>query len=522
MYIGLPNLGLNSFAKRWSPSDLWPTGTEPGMWLDQQDGRTGYQDSTGVTLDYVVGAGSIDPPVGRRLDKRLGLVRGPDMVLNGGFASGTNWVAETEWVIGGGVAAYTFTTGTTHTLYQPLTIVAGKSYEVTFDVTAYSGFAEIAPTFSGADSGGYVSGVGPKRAILTAGAARTSLLFYVNALAGGSVSIDNVTMREIPGNHVLQATAAARPVWSGRYNMLVKTDDVSSVSWTKGATATTPNATTVNFPAVSDYINQTTTPGVVGVGYCASAVLSGSGTITIVPANFGADYQVTLTPTPTRYTTPVAAASSTVLGCWLFRRPGDTATQVTVTDWQVQPGAFTRYQRVVDANTYDTAGVPLFDKFDGVDDGYGTATFAAATLSSNMDCFIAIRRTSTALGTLVSMDSGGSGKYFCNFDSSGGSVSAGVGASTTYAVNGTAVPGGTGATAAQLNTALTVGSMVILEARNLDLSAWTALWTSLYTGRQVNGQIAELILCPAQTDAVRTQIRRYMAAHATQNQAVVV
>jgi predicted amidohydrolase len=64
--------------------------------------------------------------------------------------------------------------------------------------------------------------------------------------------------------------------------------------------------------------------------------------------------------------------------------------------------------------------------------------------------------------------------------------------------------------------------MVILEARNLDLSAWTALWTSLYTGRQVNGQIAELILCPAQTDAVRTQIRRYMAAHATQNQAVVV
>jgi hypothetical protein len=150
--------------------------------------------------------------------------------------------------------------------------------------------------------------------------------------------------------------------------------------------------------------------------------------------------------------------------------------------------------------------------FDGVDAGMATATVAAGAIgNSNMDCFIAVKRNSAAKGILADVDAT---HFFGAFDSAGGVATAStlVGASSTYLVDGAAVPGGTGTTQVQLNTALTVGPWHLLEVRNLDLSAWTAFQISLLTGYFVNGNIKDVILLPAQSDANRSVIRKYLGS----------
>jgi hypothetical protein len=52
-------------------------------------------------------------------------------------------------------------------------------------------------------------------------------------------------------------------------------------------------------------------------------------------------------------------------------------------------------------DTYDATGYPIFQKYDGVDDGMATAAFTAGTLTSAMDCMIAVRRDSAARVSLV-------------------------------------------------------------------------------------------------------------------------
>lgn len=149
------------------------------------------------------------------------------------------------------------------------------------------------------------------------------------------------------------------------------------------------------------------------------------------------------------------------------------------------------------------------DWMDGSDDGYATATFSAGTLTADMDCFIAINRASSAKGIVAKGD--GISKVFGYYAAGeGGTAAQGAGSGVTHLVNGTAVPGGTGTTATQLNTAMTVGSWLVLEVRNLDLSAWTSFSVSLYPAYFVHADIGGVILCPAQSSSIRANIRRWL------------
>jgi hypothetical protein len=157
------------------------------------------------------------------------------------------------------------------------------------------------------------------------------------------------------------------------------------------------------------------------------------------------------------------------------------------------------------------AASPATLTYDGIDDGTATATFAAGTLTSNMDCFMVVRRESAA----PFMAFWASAPNYVGAANSGGGASVshgGAGAAVNYAVNGTAVAGGTATTEVQLAAAMPVGQLLILEIRNLDLSAWTDFKQSLYPGYPTNGGLGDTILCPAQTDAVRAKIRQYLAS----------
>lgn len=77
--------------RAWSPTSLFAA-SAPGAWYDPSDLSTMFQDAAGATPVYMPGQGQIDPPVGLLLDKRLGMARGPERLVNGDFSAGAaNW-----------------------------------------------------------------------------------------------------------------------------------------------------------------------------------------------------------------------------------------------------------------------------------------------------------------------------------------------------------------------------------------------------------------------------------------------
>ena len=150
-------------------------------------------------------------------------------------------------------------------------------------------------------------------------------------------------------------------------------------------------------------------------------------------------------------------------------------------------------------DTYDSAGYPVFQLYDGVDDGMATAAFAAGTLIDGMDCMIAVRRDSAA-SCVAGLYNGiaDATKFFGMAESASGSGCVGSGAGTpTVWVDNTQLTGGTAVTRGTLHTALTVGDWHILEFRNLDLSTWTAAGFGLYTSYVFPGPRGDIFLYPS-------------------------
>ncbi|MEP6587127.1 MAG: hypothetical protein ABJA84_00015 [Polaromonas sp.] len=148
--------------------------------------------------------------------------------------------------------------------------------------------------------------------------------------------------------------------------------------------------------------------------------------------------------------------------------------------------------------------------FDGVDDGLATATFAAGTLTSNMDVFVAVKRnTASELCTIFSR---GGTSFLGAFATAGvspeGAAYFGAGAPSMW-VDGALVPGGNSRLA--LGGALTIGAWRVVEFRNVNLSAWTDIGLATYPGYRPAMSVVGVVVSVAQSDAKRTQIRQYLA-----------
>lgn len=211
--MGLPLPLLNLRRRRlaggkFSPAALFAN-SEPGVWYDPSDLTTMFQDRAGTKLVTAPGQ-----TVGRVLDKSQGLVLGPELVTNGDFSNGsTGWTLGSGWSVSGGVATYS---GTDNANLAITNIVeAGKFYEVRFDVVSGSGVT-IAPylvTQSVLTTASFVNvGVGSYRAVLLAPSSGGLVL---RRQGGTNFSIDNVSVRELPGNHMVAVSDAAR----GSYNV---------------------------------------------------------------------------------------------------------------------------------------------------------------------------------------------------------------------------------------------------------------------------------------------------------------
>lgn len=377
-----------------------------------------FQDAAGTLPAYMPGQGQVDPPVGLLLEKRLGLVRGPEMLENGDFAAGpTSWTvsnADATHVatFSGGTLRYqSDTTSPVLQLSQVLPgggqIKAGSWYEVTVVVSSWVSGGLKTDNLVGASTSGLVlaSGPGVYRAI---GLATTTITTFsiVRNSANVDITIDSISLRGLKGNHAYQTTTTSRPTLSARYNLLTATENFASTpAWTNlvGGTGSTPTRTanhamapngTMTATLVSLALNGGTSPGdrsgfgqanipiTTGTTYSGgvwlkAATSSDVGKTVLLRHVAGTTYwPCTLTESWALHgRNEVAGASATgIFGIELRATFGGSADSVDLLVW----GADLRvsndgvglppYQRVVDANTYDVAGFPLYLRFDGVDD----------------------------------------------------------------------------------------------------------------------------------------------------------
>lgn len=179
---------------------------EQGAWYEPSlAGGTLFQDSAGTTPVTAVGQ-----PVGLMLDKRLGLVLGGEIIpqpLN--FASG--------WVTLGALSSETANSFT-----NTSGAGAGKSFSLAGLLTTKAYRVSVGYTKSDAVTqiGAFANTASTPFSVATAASGTLSAtaypgangVFYLRLGGNATVTIDNVSVRELPGNHATQPAAINRPV----------------------------------------------------------------------------------------------------------------------------------------------------------------------------------------------------------------------------------------------------------------------------------------------------------------------
>ena len=184
-----------------NPRELFANG-EQGLWLDPSQMSTLYQDSNGVTPCTAAG-----DPVGLIIDQsRGGLSQiGADLVTNGTFAADSDWTKGANWTIGSGVA--TKTGGAANNLTQTIGSTAAAWYRISLDVTRSAGTLTVSLGTSGTTYA--ITATGSYTFFILAGSGTQTLTLAGDSSFAGTV--DNVVVRNVPGNHAYQTTSASRP-----------------------------------------------------------------------------------------------------------------------------------------------------------------------------------------------------------------------------------------------------------------------------------------------------------------------
>jgi hypothetical protein len=391
-----------------------------------------YQDTAGTTPVTTTGQS-----VGLMLDKSKGLVLGSELVTNGTFDSGT-----TGWTLSGGTATVssgqvTISGAATRYFSQSFTTVVGQGYRVRGTiVTSGATFNAIRKADNATASTNavtFISAAGTTEGVFIATATTTHIVLQVND--AGTATFDNISVKELPGNHAVQATTANRPTYGvhpfgGRRNLL---------TWTTfgGAVAGTPGTAPTDWPFNSSGGSITSISNEV-IAFSATAARQIVGRVINVAANQTQIWGVTVVSNPNSlvFNQLFTLINPTGLTSFLYYANGalvdatsyvplanDRLTVVLVnggsastptfrigvgasgvatgsasfTQSQAELGSTaTAYQRVTDQYNVTEAGVSsvsyLF--FDGVNDSLATSTITPGTDKAQV--FAGVRKLSDA------------------------------------------------------------------------------------------------------------------------------
>lgn len=238
----------------FSPESLF-MGGDTGAWFDPSDLSTMFQDTSGTLPITTTGQ-----TVGLLLDKSKGLVLGSELVSNGGFdtvTTGWTGVGATLAVVSGQLEL-TATGGSTARSTQTVTTVVGKTYKAT--ATMRRGTSAINCDI-------LISGITQSAAVTVTSNTTVSVYFVAVATtttirpgtngvttAGQTAYVDNVSVKEVLGNHSQQATGAQEPAIRFPAAVYYLEDDL-----------------------VDDNLNWTATAGTYDIAYVAS-----NGTVTFL------------------------------------------------------------------------------------------------------------------------------------------------------------------------------------------------------------------------------------------------
>lgn len=234
---------------RFTPSALYRAGQVGAVYDPAQWATTMFQDSAGTTP-----VTALEQPVGLMLDTKAGVpVLGPELVTNGGF---TSWAADNPsgWTLDFSEDATNFVTHTVNgmrlvcddtkavQISQSGVLTGGKTYLVAVVCTQFI-LGKVSIGFSGGTVNGTfaVDAVGTKTAIITN---TTTQNLIIRRLGQTDLTIRSISVREIPGNHAIQATLTARATLKGSPTRLFFDADPDSLTVNF---ATSPGNSTVAY-----------------------------------------------------------------------------------------------------------------------------------------------------------------------------------------------------------------------------------------------------------------------------------
>jgi len=462
------------------------------MW-DMGDTATLFQDAAGTAP-----VTAVTQTIGMVLDKSQGLVLGPELVTNGNFSSGgTGWTFGAGISISGGAANYG-PSASANLENNAAGFVSGKTYLVTFTVSSLTS-GSISPWIRGT-YGLAVSSNGTYSRYVVAGSGAD--LFLLSGV-GCTATVDNVSVKLIPGNHATQPTAGWLPLFSARKNQLQKTEVLSAGSWTKQASVTVtdnaviaPNGSMIGTQV--DWTAAAVNSGIFQSGITKPANVpntktvyvradSAGGTVELTdPNNAIGSSLVTLT-TSWQPLVLTETTAYTAFGLWV-RKTASSPNRIYIAQPQLELGSTsTAYQRVNTASDYDTVGFPAFAQFDATDDAL---LFPAITFGGAFNTFVAGKVTGGTQGVHLWRTADVNGTW-AKYKSGDATTPTGTGSgSPTYAVNGTALsPSQQGQLYTQIN-----GVDCVVESIGVVLTAETALQLSGFVGSLFTGNAHRVLM----------------------------
>ena len=381
----------------------WFAAGEQGAWYDPSDLTTLFQDSAGTTP-----VTAVEQPVGLMLDKSKGLALGAELVTNGDFSNGS-----TGWSVGAGVsvtsnsAVFTSVAGGVGLSQAGATFVTGNFYIVEWDVFSYTSGAGIFVRLGNA--GNFYSTtptVGHKRLIIPAGGSN-SIANFVEGGTNGSYTLDNISVKQIAGNHAFQATAGNRPTLSARVNLLTKTEDFSDGVWAYLVNSTKVDYQTISFAGVGRFGAFGMSGITLGSSYTYSIEVKAgtkAGTIRLIDSDNPSPFvEVTLNSTWQKLTLQYSPVN---LVYFSLQNTDGNAGTVLVRNADLRPtnaGALLPpYQRVNTASDYDTVGFPLYLKANGTSSAMSTNSIDF-TATDKMTVVTGVRKLSDADQNVMSL-----------------------------------------------------------------------------------------------------------------------
>lgn len=188
---------------------------EQGFFYDPNDLSTMYQDAAGAIP--VTAAGQ---PVGLMLDKSKGLVLGAELITNGDFSNGlTGWTSVltasgTANIVNGMAELSAVGANAIARLRNVITVNPNSWYKFQVDVSGNVStptVLQLGVGPGGADYGNFALATGKNTFYVYVTGSTVNIQFY-KGINNGTVYLDNVSAKQVAGNHAYQTTSSMRPL----------------------------------------------------------------------------------------------------------------------------------------------------------------------------------------------------------------------------------------------------------------------------------------------------------------------